>query len=371
MELLSFKKSNDFSVGLELEYQIINPVTGNLSSNSKELVRIVQKTDLETIIKPEITQSMLEINTSIHNSTDSLLKELIEIRLFLNEQANKLNIRFCGGGTHPFQKWVSRKIFPTTRYKEIAKRYMYLAKRATVFGQHIHIGCANPESALYLTHILARYVPQLIAMSASSPFYQGIDSGYDSTRATVFNMFPTSGTIPFLTDWEMFSAYFFKMKSYGIIQSMKDFYWDVRPKPEFGTVEFRVCDTPLTLKKAVMLAAYVQSLCCYLLREHPVEVNPDIYTLHAYNRFQAARYGFAGIIINPYSTKNCQIKQDILETMDMITPCAQDLGNIELISELRAGVLNEENDTKFLRTLLDRTHNLKEVVREQCRLWIS
>lgn len=371
MELLPFKQSDDFSLGIELEYQIIHPKTYNLCAQAKELIRSVRETKFDLVVKPEITQSMLEINSSVHTTPGTILHELNEIREFLVTQAKRLNVLFCGGGTHPFQKWVTKKIFPSHRFRKIYRKYQYLSKRATVFGLHVHIGCSSPEHALYLTHVLARFVPQFVAMSASSPFYQGIDTGYDSSRLTIFNTSPFYGTIPYLTDWQQFSNYYFKMKGFGIIENMKDFYWDIRPKPEFGTIEIRVCDTPLTFKKAVLIAAYIQTLACYLLREKPLVISQDVYMLHSYNRFQGARYGLEGQLINPYTLKKIRILDDIMDTIKIIKSSAKYLGNTHFLNELKNEIINHQNDAKLLRQIFDETGNLKELVNEQCRLWIK
>lgn len=369
MKILPFKPSQDFSVGVELEFQIINPSTYNLASRAKEFIRNVQSTKYAVSIKPEITQSMLEINSSVHVSLKTLINELREIRSYLIDESLKIDALFCGGGMHPFQKWPYRKIFPTPRFKTISKRSQYLSKRG-IFGLHVHVGCSSPDHALYLTHILARYVPQLIAMSASSPFYQGADTGFDSTRVTNFNSFPICGAIPFVTHWKNFSAYFFKMKKLGIVESMKDFYWDIRPKPEFGTVEIRVCDTPLTFKKAVMIAAYIQALSCFILQDKSLPVSKETYVLYNYNRFQAARYGLAGLIVDPYSLKKCMIQEDILETIDNIYEAAKYLGGSALLNDLKNDILNKKNDAAVLRQLYKETADFKTVVREQCELWM-
>lgn len=369
MELLPFKSSQDFTIGMELEFQIINPINYNLMNRAKELMRLVEDTPYTTRITPEITQSMLEINSSVHESPNTMWTELLDIRDFLTTQANKVDINFCGGGTHPFQKWVSRKIFPSARYKQLSKKYKYLAKRSTVFGLHLHVGCSSAENAIYLAHIMARFVPQLIAMSAASPFYHGIDTGYHSSRVTIFNAFPTYGTIPYLTDWQEFSAYFNQMKNLGIIESMKDFYWDVRPKPEFGTVEVRVCDTPLTFRRSLLIAAYIQALAYYILREKALPISQQTYLLHSYNRFQAARYGVGGDFINPYSLKKSKIKEDIIETLKIIKPCAKLLGSLELLMELEGELVNKGGDAATLLEIFDDTGSMKAVVKEQCRLW--
>lgn len=369
MQSLPFKTSSDYSLGVELELQIINPKTFNLASQAKKLVRSVQNTSFEKIIKPEITQSMLEINTSVHFSPQALYQELVEIRTFLNGEAKQFNVQFSGGGTHPFQKWILRKIFPEPRYKDVSNKFQYLAKQATVFGLHVHVGCGSSEKALYLTHMLIRYCPQLIAISASSPFNEGVDTGFDSCRLTLFNRFPLSGTIPYLTDWQSFSEYFYKMKKLGIAQSMKDYYWDIRPKPEFGTVEVRVCDTPLTLRQVLLITAYLQTLAHYILEGKPVKISPEIYTFYPYNRFQAARYGLDAKIINPYKLQSIALLEDILATIEAIKPTASLLGNRDLLQELQQIIMQKKNDTNLLRDLFVRTGNLRDVVREQCKLW--
>lgn len=369
MKILPFKTSAEISIGVELELQIINPHTFGLMSRAKDLIRIINESAMKTRIKPEITQSMIEINSSIHDTPGSMLDELHQIQSYLLEQAEKLEISFCGGGTHPFHKWSLQKIFPSIRYKKLSRQYRYLSKRSTVFGQHIHVGCKNGDDAIYLTHALARYVPQLICMAASSPFYLGVDTGYYSSRANVFNAFPLSGVIPYLNNYEEFSDYFYKMKKCGIIETMKDFYWDVRPKPEFGTVEIRVCDTPLTIKQAVIIAAYIQSLSLYLLHERPITISRDLYYVYAYNKFQASRYGVDGKFVAYETMQHELIFNDIMNTIKNIERYANQLNNMALISNLVDQVINRKSDSTKLRQILKNVNSFPKVVEEQCLIW--
>lgn len=372
MRLLPFEASNDFSIGTELEYQLINPHTYKLVSRAKDFIRAVKDTKYSKIIKPEVTQGMLEVNSSIHNNPQTLFDELLEIRNFLILKSTPLNTQFCGGGTHPFDKLLDTKVFPTPRFRHLYWHFQYMSKRSTVFGQHVHVGCSSPEHAIYLTHLMARYTPQLIALSASSPFYQDIDTGYQSTRLTLFNSIPSTCTMmPFVKNWRQFSKFFRKMQENGVANTMKDFYWDVRPKPEFGTVEIRVCDTPLTLRKAVLITAYAQALACYLLQEKPLPVSRDVYHFYDYNKFQAARYGYKGQIINPYDFNKIYIIDDILETLDKISNAAEYLGTLEFINDLKNEVLQELNDSVVLREIYKDTQDLKAVVRYQCNMWSS
>ena len=263
--ILKFEPSKKYSLGVEIELQIIESRNGKLLSKSAEILKDVTATKHPGNIKPEIIRSMLEINTSVHKNVSSLSSELLEIQQYLFKEAKKFKIRFSGGGIHPFQKWQNALITQKARYQKIYETYEYLAKQDAVFGQHIHIGCANGNDAIYLTHMLARYLPQFIALSASSPFYDGVATGFNSVRVSLSTKFPTSGFIPFVKSWQEFSRYFNKMRNFRIIESMKDIYWDIRPKPEFGTVEIRIFDTPLTIEKSLILTAYIQTLAHYIL----------------------------------------------------------------------------------------------------------
>jgi carboxylate-amine ligase len=368
MKRLPFIASDEGSLGVELEFQIIDPKTGHLMSRAKELIRNIKQSRYQDQIKPEIIQSMLEINSSVHFSTKSLYKEFLKMRAFLIDQAKGLNIYFCGGGTHPYQEWASRKIFPTPRFKHISMQQRYLSKRS-VCGQHVHIGCKNAEDALYLVHALTRFVPQFIALSASSPFFLEMDTGYHSSRSHLYNLHPLSGVMPYLSTWQEFSNYYYKMRRLGVINTMKDFYWDIKPKPEYGTVEIRVCDTPLTIKKAVLIAAYIQSLSLYLLNEKPFSSAQEQYLIYPYNRFQASRYGFEGDFINPCNLRHTSIGNDIITTIKAIKKYSHRLNNTNLINRLKKDVLDGINDATISRKIYKKTGSLSKVVFQHCALW--
>jgi glutamate---cysteine ligase / carboxylate-amine ligase len=369
MRALPFKRSQLVSIGVELELQLINPFTYDLVSRAKDFLKIAATSEMQANIKPEVTQSMIEINSSIHESPAALMVEFAKIHKFILATAQQSEVKISGGGTHPFQRWSLQKIFPIKRYKNLAHQFRYLSKRSTVFGQHIHIGCASGDDAIYLTHALARYVPHFLALSASSPFYQGVDTGFNSSRSTVFSAFPQSGVMPYLTNWKEFSEYYFKMRHLGIIKTMKDFYWDIRPKPEFGTVELRVCDTPLTINRAVIIAAYAQTLAHYLLRERQFINSPDLYYLYNFNRFQASRYGLKGEMIDHETLRHAPINEDILATLEKINAHAQILGNGSYLGYIRADVMNNHNDATTLREIYRREKSLQKVVMSNCDIW--
>ena len=369
MAALDFKSSSALTFGVELELMLVNTRDFNLAPDADDLLRRISRDAPQGELKPELTQSMIEINTSVHERYGALLAELRSTRDVLAGHARKMNVALAGGGTHPFQKWSDRKIYPNERFLSVSEKYGFLAKQFTVFGQHVHIGCASADDAIYLTHALIRYVPHLIALAASSPFYQGVDTAFDSSRLSIVNAFPLSGTMPLVRSWREFNRYYDRMYDLGIVRSMKDFYWDVRPKPEYGTVEIRVCDTPLTVDRAAQIAAFAQALTRWLWEARPIEVNADLYLTHSYNRFQACRHGFAGTLIDPLRGAR-PLADDLRETLDLIAPHARMLESESALDALHASI-GAGNDATWLRRMHAETGTLTDVVRRQADLWAS
>jgi carboxylate-amine ligase len=368
---LPFKLSQPLTLGIELELQIVNTRDYNLTRGASDLLGALAKSEHPGDIKPEITESMIEMSSSVHERHVKLVAELRTMRDAVAAAARKLNLGIAGGGTHPFQIWNDRRIYDTERFNHLAGLYGYLAKQFTVFGQHIHVGCVDGDEAVYLTHTLSRYVPHFIALSASSPFQQGEDTVFDSSRLSVVNAFPLSGTMPLVRDWEEFEAYFSRMQGFGIVKSMKDFYWDIRPKPEFGTVEIRVCDTPLSVDRAAAIAAYAQALARYLRLERPRPISAEPCLVYSYNRFQACRYGMEASLIDPCDGGSAPMRQDLAATFSRIAPHAEELGSRPLIQGLLMGAQDSANDARRLRARLKETQSFADVVRWQCEQWMQ
>ncbi|MBA5604492.1 glutamate--cysteine ligase [Duganella sp. FT3S] len=349
MALEPFKHSVPLTMGVELELQLVSLSDFDLSASSPDLLHLLARKPFPGNVTPEITESMIEINSDVHTNHTELLAQLEQVRDTLVQAGEMLNIGICGGGTHPFQKWSEQRIFAKPRFQQVSALYGYLAKQFTVFGQHVHIGCANGDDALYLLHALGRYVPHFIALSASSPFVQGNDTLFHSARLNSVFAFPMSGRAPFMLRWSQFADdYFAKMEHTGVIKSMKDFYWDIRPKPEYGTIELRVCDTPLTVQRAAALAAYLQALCRYLLehrREQPCE---DNYLVYNYNRFQACRFGLDGTLVHPRTYDSLPLRDDILATLEAMAPHGAALGGSAALAHLEQ-VLRDGGDAHQLR----------------------
>jgi carboxylate-amine ligase len=349
MPLERFATSQPLTMGVELELQLVSLSDFDLVPASPDMLELLGRAPFPGNVTPEITQSMIEINSSVHTGHAGLLAELQQIRDRLLAAGDRLNVGVCGGGTHPFQQWSQRKIFAKPRFREVSALYGYLAKQFTVFGQHVHIGCGSGGEALFLLHALNRYIPHFIALSGSSPFLQGHDTLFDSARLNSVFAFPLSGRAPFLLSWEAFERdYFARMESTGIVRSMKDFYWDLRPKPEYGTIELRVCDTPLAVERAAALACYLQALCRQLLERAEPPPREDDYLVYNYNRFQACRFGLDGTIVHPQSHETLSLREDILATLRRLEPHARALGSLAALDHLQEAI-SAGSDAQLLR----------------------
>ncbi|AGX86651.1 YbdK family carboxylate-amine ligase [Candidatus Symbiobacter mobilis] len=363
MPLEPFARSEALTVGIELELQLVDHCDHDLTPAAADLLHWLGRKPFPGDVKPEITESMIEVATDVHTSYKAWLAQLRTMRDALVDAGDRFNVAICGGGTHPFQRWYERRIYATPRFREVSELYGYLAKQFTVFGQHVHIGCASANEGLYLLHALHRYLAHFIAMSASSPFLQGVDTLFDSARLNSVFAFPLSGRAPFVLDWDTFvESYFTKMERTGVVRSMKDFYWDIRPKPEFGTIELRVCDTPLTVDHAAALAAYLQALCKMLLERKDVPLNEDMYLVYNYNRFQACRFGLDGVVIDPATNERLSLQEDILATLRALEPYAVSLGSLPALEHLHRTVAYAGNHANQLRAHHAQTGSIQAVV---------
>lgn len=375
VSIFPFISSIPFTIGIELELQLVNRRNYNLVSDAVDLLQWITPRKLQNQIKLEMTQGMIEINSNVHTCIDELLNELKELRNALNRGAQYLNIDISGGGAHPFQNWNEQRITPSKRFCYLHEKYGYLAKTFTVFGQHIHIGVANGDDALYLTHAFSRFVPHFIALSAASPFYQGTDTKFYSSRSNVVSAFPLSGTAPIKTKWTEFETYYNKLLQIGIISSMKDFYWDIRPKPEYGTVEIRVCDTPLTVEHAAYLGAYARILARWILTEKPFIIHNDFYLLYQYNRFEASRFGLDGIIAihddTVLSVNKVPIFEHLLSQLQLLRPYAQNNIEKNILNKLCYIALNRLSDASWLRKIFSQRGSLNDMMRLASELWMN
>lgn len=363
---MEFKKSASLTLGLELELQLINPDTGSLVARAADLITTI---DQPHTVKPEISTDMIEINSSIHGDASALMHDIMQVAEDVFRVAHSHHLGVCGGGTHPFAHWYERGISDTHWCHFLADKYQYLAKKNAVFGMHVHVGVSDGNAAISLTRAMMPYVPLLIAMSASSPFLDGQDTGFDSCRLHGFRCAALTGAMPTeISDWDAYKSYVERAVALGLVENPREFYWDVRPKPEFGTVEIRVFDTPLTLRRACQLAAFTQTLVAYLQTIRTADDSQWMY--YEYNVFQACRYGLKGAYIDSMGRKG-SLSEALKSLLGYMDPYAQSLGNSELINELWLAVLNTGNDSTRLRGMHRSGRSMSSLVKESCELFLS
>jgi len=362
--IFEFKQSQPLTLGVELELQLLSQREFDLTRGATDLLGSMKYDGHFGEIKLEITESMIEVSTLAQETVAGIANDLKGLRHTLVAKCAQNNIAICGGGTHPFHSWPQRRICPSDRFDAFYDRYGYLAKQFTVFGQHIHVGCTSGDEAVWLTQTLGPYVPIFIALSASSPFVDGVDTFFQSARLNAVSAFPLSGQCPELRGWAEFVEHFSFLKACGIVGSIKDLYWDIRPKPEFGTVEIRVCDTPLTVERATALAALAQCLVRYLLRTRPV-FNARMH-LHVarYNKFQACRYGFDALLSDPVRQQQIPIKDVMRRLFEDLVVDAQALGCMPWLEQLKSSLETKSTDANWLRERHAKHNNLNDVVRD-------
>ena len=364
---LEFTKSDALTLGVELELQLLTQRDYDLTRGATDLLSRLKYDGEFGDVKLEITESMIEVSTQARATVDDIAADLEGLRKTLIDQCARNNIAICGGGTHPFHAWPERRICPSDRFDAVYQRYGYLAKQFTVFGQHVHVGCETADDAVWLTQALCPYVPAFIALSAASPYVDGVDTFFQSARLNAVSAFPLSGQCPEVADWAAFVAHFEFLKACGIISSIKDLYWDIRPKPEFGTVEIRVCDTPLAIETATALAALAQCLTRYLLRTRPerppINTRLQLYVAR-YNKFQACRYGFDAMLSDPIVQKQEPLRVILHELLAALAEDAEALGCVPWLDRIHMSLATEASDARWLREQHTRHHNLHDVVRE-------
>ena len=362
-----FKHSQPLTLGVELELQLLSLRDYDLTRGATDLLGGMSYDGRFGEIKLEITESMIEVSTLARATVDGIACDLEGLRKVLVSRCAQNNIAICGGGTHPFHSWPERRICSSERFDAFYDRYGYLAKQFTVFGQHIHVGCTSADQAIWLTQALGPYVPIFIALSASSPFVDGVDTFFQSARLNAVSAFPLSGQCPELNDWAGFVEHFSFLKACGIVSSIKDLYWDIRPKPEFGTVEIRVCDTPLSVGKATALAALAQCLSRFLLRTQPLFNTRAQLHVARYNKFQACRYGFDALLSDPIRRQQVPLKVILLELLGLISEDAVELGCNAWLDQIKTALDNETNDTDWLRGRHAIHKSLNDVVCESAQ----
>lgn len=361
--LPDFKASTPGTMGIELELMVLDRLTYDLFPAAPDILRLLDAEDKPWVHTPEITTSMLEVATSILTSYDEAAAQLEHIRETVRRAAFEVGAAVSGGGAHPFQKWHEQRIYPKARYVESERKYGYLAKLFTVFGMHVHIGAGTADEAMRLTAWLTQRAPLFVALSANSPCWQGENSGFCSARSNVVGAFPMSGTLPFeIRTWDAFRAHFDELAGHGIVNSIKDFYWDVRPKPEYGTIELRVLDTPLKPVYAAALACYARELCLEWIAQPgrwPANGSRELYV---WNRFNAARDGVDGSWIDPEGGPALPIGEAVRADLARLSARTRDPGFPAACAVIE-GLMENGGQAGWLRAHLDAGGGMNDLAR--------
>lgn len=368
---LPFRSSAPLTLGVELELQLLSTRTFDLTRGASDILNNLHYDECYGEIKYEITESMLEISTLPCTTANGILDELSGLSQVVISHCESNNINVCGGGTHPFHFWPDRRICPGERFGEVSKHYGYLAKQFTVFGQHIHIGCVDADDAIWLTQALQAYVPYFIALSASSPFLDGEDTLFHSSRLNVISAFPLSGQCPEFSSWAEFIEYFRHLEVCGVVSGIKDLYWDIRPKPEYGTVEIRVCDTPITVRKAAALAAFAQCLARKLLLRKSENIRGRVPQIVKHNKFQACRYGLEAILVDPDRKEQVSLREKLHYLFNDLAADAEYLQCSNLLEYLWDEFKKEQSDALWLRQQFGKHRNLNDVVAHSAKMFMT
>ncbi len=337
-DVLKFQPSPATTLGVEVELQIIDRESRDLAPGA---VRILKECEKESIsnVTAELMQSMIEVKTGICQNVGDVQRELIPNLRRVRNIASSLGYELALGGTHPFHRTGTSVVFPAERYERIQERLSWLMYQRVVFGLHVHIGLPSGDTAMGVIGMLIQHLPHLLALSASSPFWQGVDTGLSSSRTALYRLLPQAGVPRYFRDWKGFRTFYRVMRDCHAIQSPKDIYWDIRPVPEFGTIEVRICDMPDSLTTTFALVALIHCLVISaqrLLEERPHLRCGDIrrHWIAVENKWLATRYGLKAMYIRTPSGKRRPLAQDLSDLLTRMTPIARETGGYPFLAAL-------------------------------------
>ena len=352
-----------FTIGIEEEYQTVDPETRDLRSHIH--AEIVQKGKmlLAERVKPEMHQSVIEIGTGVCGNIQEAKAEIRDIRAQIVGLARANGLRLAAGGTHPFAHWASQDIYPDERYHTIVEDMKMVARANLIFGLHVHIGVEDRETAIQLMNGARYFLPHILALSTNSPFWQGMETGLRSYRCKVFDKFPRTNIPDLYSGWSEFEDYVELLIRTGCIDNAKKIWWDIRPHPHFPTLEFRICDMPMRLEESIAIAALCQAVLAKLYQLHQQNLSFRHYSraLIMENKWRAARYGLDGKLIDFGKQEVVPTRQLIGEILDFVSDVVDELGSREEIAYI-GRILQEGTGADRQLKAFRETGDLKRVV---------
>jgi len=351
-----------FTLGIEEEFQIVDPHTRELRSHVSEILA-EGKTLLGEQVKPEMIQSMIEVGTGICKDIKEARTDITNLRGILSGLVRKKGLEIVAAGTHPFSHWQDQKIFENARYELIVEENQMIARSLLTFGLHVHVGLADPERAIHIMNAVRYMLPHVLALSTSSPFWLGVHTGLKSYRSEVFTRMPRTGIPDHFESDSAFQRYVELLIETGCIDDGKKIYWDVRPHPFFPTLEFRICDIPTRVDDTIAIAALFQALVAKFnkLLDQNLTYRLHHKMLIEENKWRAVRYGLDGKMIDFGKGKEVPIRDLIRELLEFVDEVVNDLGSRKEIEHIYTILERGTSADEQLRVWRE-TRDIKAVV---------
>jgi carboxylate-amine ligase len=351
------------SIGIEEEYQTIDPTTRDLRSHIHAEIVQKGKTLLAERVKPEMHQSVVEIGTGVCRNIKEAKAEIREIRREMITLARQNGLRLAAAGTHPFAQWREQEIYPDDRYRMIVEDMKMVARANLIFGLHVHIAVEDRETAIQLMNGARYFLPHLLALSSNSPFWLGMDTGLRSYRCKVFDKFPRTNIPDLFSSWSEFENYVDLLIHTKCIDNAKKIWWDIRPHPNFPTLEFRVCDIPMRMEETIAIAALCQAIIGKLYKLHEQNLSFRHYNraLIMENKWRAARYGLGGKMIDFGKQTEVPVRDLIHEILEFVSDTAEELDSTDEIAYV-SRILEEGSGADRQLRVFAETSDLNQVV---------
>lgn len=316
-----------FTVGIEEEYMVIDPKTKELISHEQKIVIEGQKI-ISDKVKAEMHQAVVEVGTDVCANIEEARADITNLRKTIREIAGGLGFSTGAAGTHPFSTWRQQLITDHIRYQEIVNEMQDAARSNLIFGLHVHVGMPSKEMAIHIANSARYFLPHVFALSTNSPFWERRETGFKSYRTKVFDKFPRTGIPDYFDSYSAYENYVNLLIKTKCIDNAKKIWWDLRVHPFYGTVEFRICDVPLTIDESIAFAALFQCICVKLYKLRLSNLNFMMYprVLLNENKWRASRYGIDDKLIDFGKEQEVNTRELILELLDFIDDVVDDLG---------------------------------------------
>ncbi|MBS1653616.1 MAG: carboxylate-amine ligase [Bacteroidetes bacterium] len=351
-----------FTLGVEEEYMVIDPESRELKSHEQKIVHEGQKV-IKDKVKAEMHQAVVEVGTDICANIDEAYHDVSMLRKTISGIAESLGFSMGASGTHPFSHWERQLITDHIRYNEIVNELQEAARSNLIFGLHVHVGMETREMANHIANSTRYFLPHIYALSTNSPFWEGRMTGYKSYRTKVFDKFPRTGIPEAFESIEAYDNYVKLLIKTNCIDNAKKIWWDLRVHPFFNTVEFRICDVPMTVDETIAIAALFQAICAriYMLRSRNLNFIQYSRALINENKWRASRYGIDGYLIDFGKEEEVNTRALIYELLDFVEPVLDHLGSRHRISYVHK-MLEQGTGADRQLAVFEQSKNLVSVV---------